>query len=634
MRLSCFVLLLASLCTAAFAAAPTEKAAPKVNISLDASEAPRKIFHARLTIDASPGPLTLYYPKWIPGEHAPTGPIADLAGLKFFAGGKEIPWQRDPVDLYALNCTVPPGANSVEVQLDYLSPSDAEGFSSGASATEKLAIISWNQVLLYPKGFKSDAITFTASLKLPTGWKYGTALETTSGSGDTVQFAPVSLTTLVDSPVLAGEYFIKIALRDTDPKVYLDAISDVPSALEISADELAHLKNLAAETSALFGATHYRHYDFLLTLSDHTAHFGLEHHESSDDRTAEGALVEDDLRRNSAGLMPHEMTHSWNGKYRRPKGLATPDYQEPMQDELLWVYEGLTTYLGNVFTARSRLWTADEYRDELALAAAEMDRARPGRVWRNVLDTAVDAPDTYGNRSRAWASWRRSTDFYPEGSLIWLEADTVIRNLTQGKKSLDDFCKFFHGGQSGPPEVVPYTFDQVVAALNQVAPYDWRTFLNTRLLGHGPGAPLGGIENSGWKLVYTDSPSAMQRVQQRVNHNDDFRYSLGFVVRPDKEKKEDVLTDVVVGSPAYSAGIGPGMLLVAVNGHKYDSTLLSSAIRAAQNNNSPPLELLVRNGDYFRTFKVDYHEGNKYPHLERDPSKPDLLTDIIRPHAQ
>ena len=210
----------------------------------------------------------------------------------------------------------------------------------------------------------------------------------------------------------------------------------------------------------------------------------------------------------------------------------------------------------------------------------------------------------------------------------------MIRNLTQGKKSLDDFCKLFHGGQSGPPEVVPYTFDQVVAALNQVAPNDWRTFLNTRLLGHGPGAPLGGIENSGWKLVYTDSPSAMQRVQQRVNHNDDFRYSLGFVVRPDKEKKEDVLTDVVVGSPAYSAGIGPGMLLVAVNGHKYDATLRSSAIRAAQNNNSAPLELLVRNGDYFRTFKIDYHEGNKYPHLERDPSKPDLLTDIIRPHAQ
>jgi predicted metalloprotease with PDZ domain len=614
-------------------APPAEKPAPKVTIFVDASEAPRKIFHAKLTVEASPGPLTLYYPKWLPGEHAPTGPIEDLAGLRFFAGGKEIPWQRDPVDMFALHCDVPQGASSVDVQLDYLSPADAEGFSSGASATEKLAIVSWNQVLLYPRGFKSDAITFTPSLKLPAGWKYGTALETASASGDTIQFAPVSLTMLVDSPVLTGEYFVKFPLREIDPKVTIDAVSDNPAALQMTSDELTHYKNLAAETSALFGATHYLHYDFLLTLSDHTAHFGLEHHQSSDDRTAEGALVDDDLRRNSAGLLPHEMTHSWNGKYRRPQGLATPDYQQPMVDDLLWVYEGLTTYLGNVFTARSGLWSADDYRDELAIAAAEMDRGRPGRAWRNVLDTAVDAQDTYGNRSRAWTSWRRSTDFYPEGALIWLEADTVIRQTTQGKKSLDDFCKLFHGAPSGPPQVVPYTFDQVVTAMNQVAPYDWRTFFNTRLLSHGPGAPLGGIENSGWKLVYRENPSAIERMQERINHNADFRYSLGFTVRSDRDRKEDSLSDVVVGSPAYRAGLGPGMVLVAVNGHKYESRVLYDAIKAAQDN-SAPLELLVRNGDYFRTFKVDYHEGNRYPHLERDTSKPDLLSDIIRPHAQ
>lgn len=631
--LTLFVLAFCSFSQAVLAAAPAEKAAPKVTISVDATEAPRKIFHAKLNIEASPGPLTLYYPKWIPGEHAPTGPIADLAGIRFFAGGKEIAWRRDPVDMYALHCDVPPGSSSINVQLDYLSPADAEGFSSGASATEKLVIISWNQVLLYPRGFKSDAITFTPSLKLPAGWKYGTALETTGESGDAIQFAPVSLTTLVDSPVLAGEYFIKVPLRDADPKVYLDAVSDNPAALEMTPDELTHLKNLAAETSALFGAAHYRHYDFLLTLSDHTAHFGLEHHQSSDDRTAEGALVDDDLRRNSAGLLPHEMTHSWNGKYRRPLGLATPDYQQPMVDDLLWVYEGLTTYLGNVFTARSRLWSADEYRDELALAAAEMDRVRPGRIWRNVLDTAVDAQDTYGGRNREWVSWRRSTDFYPEGALIWLEADTLIRQLSQGNKSLDDFCKLFYGPPSGPPAVVPYTFEQVVAALNQVAPYDWSTFLNTRLLGHGPGAPLGGIVNSGWKLVYTEQPSAMHRVQQRINHNADFRYSLGFIVKESKEKKENIMSDVVVGSPAYNTGIGPGMELVAINGHKYESTVLYDAVKAAKNN-SAPLELLVRNGDYFRTFKIDYHEGNKYPHLERDQSKPDVLSDIIRPHAQ
>ncbi|HZR30177.1 MAG TPA: M61 family peptidase [Terriglobales bacterium] len=629
MRHTVFVVLVLCSLSAAVAAAQPDKTAPKITISVDASEAPRKIFHARLTIEASPGPLTLYYPKWLPGEHAPTGPIEDLAGLKFFANGKEIPWQRDLVDMYALHCDVPQDASSVEVRLDYLSPAEAEGFSSGASATEKLTLVSWNQLLLYPKGWKAADIIFTPSLKLPAGWKYGTALQTTGESGDGVQFAPVPLVTLIDSPVLSGEYFARIALKETDPKVYLDAAADSAAALEITPEEVTHLKNLVAETGALFGATHYRHYDFLLTLSNHTAHFGLEHHESSDDRTNEGALVDEDLRRSSAGLMPHEMTHSWNGKYRRPAGLATPDYQQPMVDDLLWVYEGLTTYLGNVFTARSRLWTPDEYRDDLAMAAAEMDRDRPGRAWRNVLDTAVDAQDTYGNRTRAWGSWRRSTDFYAEGALIWLEADTIIRNVTQGKKSIDDFCKLFYGLPSGPPEVVPYSFDQLVTALNQVAPYDWRTFFNQRLHSHGPEAPLGGIENSGWRLVFTDTPSAMHRVQQRVRHTSDFRYSLGFIL-----DREDVMTDVVTGSPAYNAGLGPGMVLVAVNGRKYESAVLYEAIRAAQSNNAAPLELLVRNGDYFRTFKIDYHEGNKYPHLERNQAKPDLLSDIIRPHAQ
>ena len=628
-RITLLALILCLLSGAGFAAAPAENAAPKVTLIVDASEAPRKIFHAKLNIEASPGLLTLYYPKWLPGEHAPTGPIADLAGLKFFANGKEIAWQRDQVDMYALHCEVPQGASSIDVVLDYLSPAEAAGFSSGASATEKLTIISWNQALLYPKGWKASDITFTVSLKLPAGWKYGTALQSTGEAGDTVQFAPVSLVTLVDSPVLAGEYFKKLTLKESDPQVYLDAAADRAAALEITLEELDHLKNLVAETRALFGATHYRHYDFLLTLSDNTAHFGLEHHESSDDRTNEGALVDDDFRRYSAGLMPHEMTHSWNGKYRRPAGLATPDYQEPMVGDLLWVYEGLTTYLGNVFTARSRLWTPEEYRDELALVASEMDRDRPGRSWRNVLDTARDAQDTYGNRTKAWVSWRRSTDFYQDGSLIWLEADTIIRDRTQGKKSLDDFCKLFYGAPSGPPEVVPYNFDQLVTAMNQVAPYDWGTFFHTRLESNGPGAPLGGIENSGWRVVYTDTPSPMHRVQQRVRHNADFRFSLGFVL-----DREDVMTDVVTGSPAYIAGIGPGMVLIAVNGRKYDSTVLYEALKAAQNNSNAPVELLVRNGEYYRTFKVDYHEGNKYPHLERDRNKPDVLSDIIRPHAQ
>ena len=626
-RLACFVLALCFLSRVGFAA-PPEKTGPKMTLAVDAMEAARKIFRAKLNITASPGPLVLYYPKWLPGEHAPTGPLPGLAGLKFFANGKEIPWLRDSVDMYAFHCDVPPNTNAIDVQLDFLSPAEAEGFSSGASATEKLTEISWNQLLLYPKGWTASDITVTPSLKLPEGWKYGTALETTGESAEGLQFAPVSLEMLIDSPVLAGQYFKKIPLKESDPKVYLDIAADAAAALDISTDEVGQMKNLVAETGAFFGATHYLHYDFLLTLSDHTAHFGLEHHQSSDNRTFRGALVDDDLRRNSAGLMPHEMTHSWNGKYRRPRGLATPDYQRPMIGDLLWVYEGLTTYLGYVFAARSKLWTPDDYRDQLALIAAEMDRGRPGRVWRDVLDTARDAQDTYGGRDQEWVSWRRSTDFYQEGSLIWLEADTVIRNATHGRKSLDDFGKLFFGPPSGPPEVKPYEFDEVVAAMNQVAPYDWRTFFNDRLTSHGPGAPLGGILNSGWKVVYTDQPSTIHRVQQHVRHNADFRFSVGIILN-----KNDEIADVVVGSAAYKGGIGPGMTLIAVNGHKYELTVLYDAIKAAQNG-SEPLELLVRNGDYFRTFKVDYHEGNKYPHLERDASKPDVLSDIIRPHAQ
>lgn len=626
-RLACFLVVLCSIVLPGFAAPPSN-AAPRITLAVDATEAPRKLLHAHLTISASPGPLVLYYPKWLPGEHAPTGPLTGLAGLKLFADGKEIPWRRDPVDMYAFHCEVPESASAVEVRLDFLSPAEAEGFSSGASATEKLTEVSWNQLLLYPKGFAAAAITVSPSLKLPDGWKYATALETTGETADGVQFAPVSLEMLVDSPVLAGQYLRKVTLKETDPKVSLDIAADAPAALEITPDETAHMKNLVAETGAFFGATHYRHYDFLLTLSDHTAHFGLEHHQSSDDRTFLGALVDDNVRRYSGGLMPHEMTHSWNGKYRRPKGLATPDYQEPMIGELLWVYEGLTTHLGYLFAVRSQLWTPDDYRDQLALIAAEMDRDRPGRVWRDVLDTAVDAQDTYGGRDQEWVSWRRSTDFYPEGSLIWLEADTIIRSLTQGRKSLDDFGKLFYGAPGGPPEVKPYTFDDIVSAMNQVASYDWRTFFNERLTGHGPRAPLGGILNSGWKLVYTDRPSSLHRVQQHQRHTADFRFSVGIILN-----KDDKIDDAVVGSASYKAGIGPGMTLIAVNGHKYDSTVLYDAIKAAQTS-TDPLEFLVRNGDYYRTFKVDYHEGNKYPHLERDPGKPDVLSDIIRAHAQ
>jgi predicted metalloprotease with PDZ domain len=612
----CFSILAVS---ASALAATSPATPPTITIAVDATTAPRKIFHATLKIPATPGDLTLYYPKWIPGEHAPDGPVIDLAGLKFFAAGKPLKWRRDLLDGFTLHVDVPTGVNEITAELDFLSPATFEGgFSAGSSATDKLAIISWNQVLLYPKGYKSDAINYSANLKLPEGWKFGTPLPVTSQSGNEIHFATVSLTTLVDSPVITGE-FLKVVPLASDPVTEMDIAADSAAALEAPPEVWDHYKSLVDQAQKLFGAHHYRDYHFLYTLSDHVAHFGLEHHESDDSRVGERALVDETARKQSASLLPHEYVHSWNGKFRRPAGLATPDYQQPMQDDLLWVYEGLTNYLGFVLTSRSGLLTADQDRDDLALTAAFLDHT-PGREWRNLQDTADDAPELYFS-PRAWESWRRSTDFYDEGTLDWLWTDVIIRQQTKGAKTIDDFCHLFHGAPSTGPMVKPYTFDDVVNTLNQVATYDWRTFWTERLTNHGPGAPLGGIEGSGWKVVYDETPSAMDSASRRsVNA----LYSLGLALNSDGS-----IGDTVEAMPAAKAGIGPGMKLIAVNGRQFSPDVLREALRAAKNS-SAPIDLLVENTDYYKTYKIDYHGGEKYPHLVRDDSKPDLLTEILK----
>jgi len=596
---------------------------PPITLEVDAREAPRKIFHAKLTVPAAPGPLTLAYPRWIPGEHGPTGPIADLAGVKFSSAGRPLAWSRDPADMYLFHTEVPAGAESVEASLDYLSPAETGGFSSGSSATANLAVVSWNLVLLYPADRKPDEIRYAASLKLPEGWKYATALEAGPPSPGGIRFAPVSLTTLVDSPVLAGAHFRSVTLAAEPPVHRLDIAADSEEALEMSPDLEGRYRALVAETGALFGARHYRHYDFLLTLSDHTAHFGLEHHESSDDRVDERSLIDSDRRRLMAGLLPHEMTHSWNGKYRRPADLAVGSFSEPMRGGLLWVYEGLTEYLGQILAARSGLLSPELYRESLALTAAEMDHQR-GRVWRSLEDTAVAAQILYGARSD-WYSWRRGVDFYPESELLWLEADTAIRRETRGRKSLDDFCRLFHGGASGPPKIAPYTFDDVVAALNEIAPYDWRTFWRSRLDRTGPGAPLAGIEAGGWKLAYSEEIPQMQRSAEEVRKVTDVRYSIGISVQQD-----GTIPDVIPESPAALAGIGPGMRLVAVNGRRWSREILRDAIKRSR---TRPVELLVENGEFFKTVRLEYAGPERYPRLERVAGKPDLLSRILEPLA-
>ncbi len=454
-----------------------------VLLEVDAGEAPQRIYHARLIIPVEPGPLTLYYPKWIPGNHGPTGPIADLAGLKMHADGKAVRWRRDDVDMYAFHCTVPNGARQLEVALDLLA-AERGGF---LDATQNIAVVRWNQVLLYPKGKPIQAIEFQAALKIPAGWKLSTALPIESNDGETTHFRPVSLETLVDSPVIAGRYHREIRLGSGEPAPYLDLVSDSPEGLEITPKQKAAYEKLVAEAGALFGTQHYRSYRFLVTLSDKMPVHGLEHHESSDDGLPEHALSDDEASKLTATLLPHEYVHSWNGKYRRPAGLVTPTYQEPSNTRLLWVYEGLTQYLGTVLTARSGLWTPQETRDSLAMTAQRLQNTR-GRGWRPLEDTTLTAPMRAYDAS-GWSALRRSVDYYDEGTLIWLEVDTKIRQLTKGKRSLDDFCRHFFGGPSGTVEVKPYNFDDLVAALNAVAPYDWKSLLSRTPDGNGrPGA--------------------------------------------------------------------------------------------------------------------------------------------------
>lgn len=629
-RRSSLLVLTLIACTLAFSplSAGNERSQP-MTLAVDATEAPRKIFHAKLVIPAKPGPLTLVYPKWLPGEHGPTGPITDLAGLKFSAAGQQIPWQRDLADMYAFHCEVPPGAEAVEVVLDFLSPTSLGGFSSSASATAKLAVFNWNQLLLYPQGLSASDVNVVLSLKLPPGWRYSTALPVGKESPQQITFQPVSLETLVDSPLMAGVYSRAIPLTSADqPLIELDMVADSPAALEMDQSTEEAYAKLASEALALFGGYHFKQYRFLLTLSDHVASFGLEHHESSDNRVPERTLLDSKVRKANADLLPHEFVHSWNGKYRRPADLTTPNYQEPMKTDLLWVYEGLTQYLGRVLTCRSGLMTPDETKEVIAWTAAYLDHY-PGRTWRPLADTAVAAQLLY-NAPKAWASWRRSTDFYDESVLIWLEADTIIRQQTKGKRSLDDFCRRFHGGQSGP-QVKTYMLEDVVKGLNEIAPYDWPAFFNDRIYKVNPHAPMGGIEGGGWKLGYSAAPNDYIAATEAAQKTVDVSFSLGLKINNDSAGSDyGIVIDVIPGLPGVKAGIAPGMKLVSVNGRQWSADALHDTL-AATKGTTERFDLLVNNGEFLKTYSLDYHDGERYPHLERDSSRPDLLDQILKP---
>lgn len=609
--------------TVCFAATPALAQSAPIILAVDATPAPHHRFHAVLTIPATPGPLTLYYPKWIPGEHAPTGPINELTNLRITAGNQLLAWRRDLLDMCAIHVDVPDGADSVSVELDYLSPTGADGFTAGSGTTARLAVVDWHLMLLYPKGKPARDLTYAASLKLPPEWKCGGSLEIDNRQGDTIYFKPVTLEMLVDTPMVIGQHYKRIDLSPTGPIEHcIDMIADSEAALAVPPERMAAYKKLILEAKALYGHRHYNRYHFLLTLSDHTAHFGLEHHQCSDDRVEERFFIDKDIYERGDGLLTHEYTHSWCGKYRRPAGLATPAYDTPMTDDLLWVYEGLTSYLGNVLAVRSDLYTLEQFTDVIAADAANV--SIPGRTWRPLQDTCDAAQKLYA-AGDVWESRRRRVDFYPEGVLLWLEIDVMIRAQTGGAKSIEDFCRAFLGGDADtPPEVRPYTFDDIVAALNAVSPHDWRKHLTERLTSLNPRPPLGGVEGAGWKLVFTDRTNPRLERHHEEDDYPDLRFSLGLALDADGH-----VIDVLRDSPADSAGLAPGMKVIGVNGRAVTKDRLLDAIDAAKGT-SDNIELLVENDEFFSTHTIDYHDGQRYPHLARDESKPDVLAKIMK----
>ena len=593
-----------------------------VVLHVDASDTLQGIFRVHETIPVRPGALTLLYPQWIPGDHSPTGPIAMLAGLKLSANGKPLKWKRDEYNVYAFHLDVPAGVASVDATFQYLSPRDGD-----FEITDRMMDMEWSKVALYPAGHFSRDITFAASVTLAHGWQLGTALQTISQSGDTTAFKPVTFNHLVDSPIYAGEYFKRVDL--TPPggaPVHLDIVADAPKYLQMMPEQLQVHRALAAQAVKLFGSHHYDHYDFLFSLSDQLGGNGTEHHQSSEDGL--GADYFTAWADNAPGrdLLAHEYVHSWNGKFRRPADLWTPDFNVPMGDSLLWVYEGQTQYWGFVLTARSGMWSPQQFRDALAMTAANYDRNREGFQWRTLEDTTND-PTAARRTSLPYRSWQMSEEYYSGGQMMWLEVDAKLRALTHDHKSLDDFAQAFFGVDNGSYVTRTYTFDDVVAALNDVAKYDWANFLRAHVDTLNPPL-LDGLAGTGWKLVYTDQPSAYEKQYdsrpQSPRHLYNFTWSIGLTMG-----KQGRINDVRWNGPAFKAGASTGASIVAVNGQDYSDDVMKQAIEAAAKDSKSPIQLLLKYQGGYRTVAVDYHGGLQYPHLVRVKGTPDYLSEII-----
>ena len=590
-----------------------------IRLDIDATNLNQRIFKVRQTIPVQSGPLTLLYPAWVPGGHSPRGAIDKIAGLTFKAGDRKLEWKRDTLNVHAFHLDVPQGVSQITAEFDFLT---ATGRGQGRVVmTPRMLNLQFLSTVLYPAGHYAGKIMFDPRVTYPAGWTAFTALHEQGRSGDTVDYQDVPLDILVDSPVYAGRHAKNIDLTPAGSKVpvRLGVVADAAKFLEAKPAQVAIHKAMVEQTLKLFGAQHYDHYQFLFSLSGQMGGNGLEHQRSSENGVGTDYFTGWNEKAGFTDLLAHEFVHSWNGKYRRGADLWTPNFNVPMQDSLLWVYEGQTQFWGNVLAARSGLRPLAASRDALALVAATYADNRAGLQWRGIQDTTND-PIVVGRASRAYLNYQMSEDYYRGGQMIWWEADALIRTKSGGRKSLDDFARAFFGVNDGEWKVQnTYTFEDVVKTLNGVQPHDWTTFLRDRL--DGKVALTGGVEASGWKLVYKDEPNAYAKASSRGG-GADYTYSLGLSLN-----KEGVIGDVRWDSPAFKAGIGSGSTVVAVNGLAYDKDVLDEAVTAAKT--GAPIELMLRDFDIYRTIRLDYRGGLRYPHLERIEGKPDTLTPML-----
>ncbi len=594
----------------------------KIRIEVDATNLAQRIFRVKETIPVQAGPLTLLYPRWVPGGHSPRNSLDDIAGLTFTANGRKLDWKRDTIEVGAFHLDVPAGVTEITAEFDYLTPT---GPGQGRVVmTPNMLNIQFISTSLYPAGHYMHQIMVDPRVTYPAGWTAFTALHEDGRSGDTVDYEDVPYDIFVDSPVYAGRYAKNIDLTPAGSKVpvKLGVVADAAKYLEAKPEQVAIHKSLIEQALKLYGAQHYDHYQFLFSLSDQMGGNGLEHQRSSENGVGPDYFTGWKPKQGFTDLLAHEYTHSWNGKYRRGADLWVPTLNTPMQDSLLWVYEGQTQYWGNVLAARSGMRPLPASIDALALVAATYADNRPGLQWRGIQDTTND-PIVVGRAPRAYRNYQMSEDYYSGGQMIWLEADALIRAGTKGKKSLDDFARAFFGVNDGEWKVQnTYTFEDVVATLNGVYPHDWTTFLRERL--DGKRGLAGGIEASGWKLVYKDEPNDYAK-SFGGRGGSDFTYSLGLSVG-----KDGTIGDVRWDGPAFNAGLGTGTTIVAVNGQEYSGDALEDAVKAAKDGKAP-IELLVKEFDRYRTVKLDYHGGLRYPHLVRIEGKPDYLSAILAP---